>query len=222
MRMRDSIVVLLGLSLALGGTAHAGIFATNGMMTAVSPPLDLRFHQFESTLAVFQESEHPAQWWFMYDWLVPDPGPNPAGPYQGDVGVGITAPSDEPFEVYMIHWDSPGETVGTGAGSVTFSPGHRVFALVTGDPALDSTDSTLGHPNVIYPFMMEWRGSSETVPGAGPDPITISPDRRTVTVSFTTTLAADEARILVAIPEPACAMVLLLGFSAATFRRGRQ
>ena len=81
----------------------------------------------------------------------------------------------------------------------------------------------MGTPQyVIYPFMMEWRGSSETVPGAGPDPITISPDRRTVTVSFTTTLAADEARILVAIPEPACAMVLLLGFSAATFRRGRQ
>lgn len=218
--MKATIALTLALALS-ASMAEAAIVATGGMMTPVSPPLDLRFHSTESTLAVFLESDHPLGW-FMYDWLVPDPGPNSAGPYQGDPGVGMTANSTEPYEVYMIHWDSPGETVGTGAGSVTFSPGHRVFALVTGDPALDSTDSTLGHPNVIYPFMMEWRGSSETVPGAGPDPITISPDRRTVTVSFTTTLAADEARILVAIPEPACAMVLLLGFSAATFRRGRQ
>jgi len=116
----------------------------------------------------------------------------------------MTQQWDEGFEVYMIHWDSQGTTTGTGTGTgtVTFPPGYRVIALITGYVALDSSDSWLGHPDVTYPFELEWRGTSETVAGAGPDPILVSPDRRTVDVSFTTTLATDQARVLVAIPGP--------------------
>jgi len=76
-------VVGAALVLVAADGVQAAIVSIGGMMTSVCPPLDLRLDQYEQTLAVFMESEHEADDWLMYDYLVPPPGPNPAGPYQG-------------------------------------------------------------------------------------------------------------------------------------------
>ena len=89
-------------------------------------------------------------------------------------------------------------TVGTARhsykGSITFQ--SEVAGLIVGDSRLDFTDKPLGAPNTLYPTRDRGRALE------APDTVSLSPDRKTVTVSFDTSGAIDEVRVITRVPVP--------------------
>lgn len=223
MKKRTAWCVLCGLVWVLAGTAQGGIAQTTGAMTEVAPPASLLLDNYELVQAIFLETEipNPAAGGYMVTWAVPPPGPAPYGPMFGEPAFVSVVQPTEPLSVYMVHYDSHESTAGVATGSVTFGPMERIIGVITSDWLLDNTDVPLGNPGTTYPTGLQYRGSTETIDDAGPDPFTVSPDRRTLEMTMKTELALDEIRILV-IPEPATLALLAGGALGVLLRRRRK
>ncbi|HEY2760414.1 MAG TPA: PEP-CTERM sorting domain-containing protein, partial [Pirellulales bacterium] len=99
-------------------------------------------------------------------------------------------------------------------GSITLN--DEIIGLIVLSNSLNASTSVLGLPGVIYPSGPDH--GLDVSPNGGPtsDTVTLSADRRTVTVDFQDAGFPDELRIVTAVPEPSSMILMLsaIGFSA--------
>ncbi len=194
--------------------AYAGIISTAGQIEVVPPPPSLRAGALESdafarAIAERQGVTLPGD--LAVDITLPGTYASPAGPTPGTIPAGTFVDS------FVLHADAvgvPGSPVFY-SGSVTLD--SEVLGLVIGDDTLPVSAALLGSPGTLYPFT----GGLELGPNS--DTVTLSDDRRTVTIRFGSAAGVDQLRIVAAasVPEPASLVLLGLGVSGLLIIRRR-
>jgi len=92
---------------------------------------------------------------------------------------------------YFLHYDPVGSGPGQVSGRMNFN--GDILGIICLDAELNASDPILGNPDTIYPTGKASRGFE---PGA--EIVTISPDRRTMTINrYYTTTVCEQARVLV-------------------------
>lgn len=196
------------------GVSYAGVLSTSGNAEVVVPPSSLKAGDWESDtrISVFREQEGLLlDQDLAIDMSVP-----------GIVNSSIASPGVIPKGTvvgsYYLHYDKVGRSTsfrGSG-GAVTFD--QDVVGLILFTANLDISDMDLGLPGAIYPTLELARG---IIQEQGTDSVTLSPDRRTVSVDFQTAQWVDSIRVIT-VPEPALAGVGgLLAICVGALRRGR-
>src|SRR6185312_15148144 len=117
-----------------------------------------------------------------------DPGTYTTFVTRGKIPAGTIVDS------HLVHSDPPARSTTPGrTGSVTFPT--DVIGIVGSTARLAATDSTLGAPGTTYAGSVKYRGLEADSNGR-PDTVTISADRRTVSIDFRTTSVIDDLRII--------------------------
>jgi len=180
------------LDLPRSFTVYPGATAVTGAVAKIDPPATVALGAFESdtTISLFLER---ASLTLTANALVSIVGPGLYPPdlltESGTVAAGMVV------DTYFLHADQVGTTGTTPlTGSVTFDT--DVLGIQTGNAGdgLVSQSNALGHPGTTY---TPTTGAYELGACPSSDTVTLSPDRRTVTVCTTTGTAADDLRIIV-------------------------
>jgi PEP-CTERM motif-containing protein len=215
MRHRVPMVRALAISGLLGlcasSAAQAGPILVTGSVTIVPAPADARLQAFESNTEARLFAE-------VLGLVLPgsvtvnvdSPGVYPSPPATtGTIGPGTVV------ESYFLVTDPVGSdpaNIRNYVGSITFST--DVLGIILLDPQFAASNAVLGHPGTLYSA-----AGYSLDPG---DVLTLSPDRRTVSINFSSAPAADNLRIITApIPEPGTLVLLGTGAAAALLRRRR-
>lgn len=134
-----------------------------------------------------------------------------------DLTQGVARPG-QVVSSFIMHFDPVGSTLATGlSGSATFD--QDVLGLIVMDDTLDGTDDEFAVSGRVYPTGYDFRGL-ELSSSAFMDAVTLSADRRTVTINrLGADAAIDQLRIITVVPEPATLAMLLL--PSAVFCRRR-
>ena len=102
-------------------------------------------------------------------------------------------------------------------GSITFSPGEKIVAVLIGYQAIFATDGLLGAPGTIYPPASDTTAGLERL-----DEVIIGPGDQAVYVNFHVTPGnLDMIRILTETPEPADFVLIGSGLVALALCRRR-
>ncbi len=197
----------------LAGPASAGIINTTGAFVEISPPGSVELGALESNTEIFAFAEMLGVW------------------LEGDLPVDITSPgvyasADDltpglifpkmPVDIYFLHSDPVGSDTVTLLGSITFD--QDILGIIVLSAGLDATDATLGYPGTVYPTGLSGRGLDFA--GSNFDILTLSEDRRTITVDWRTGTKVDHIRIITAVPGPGgLALLALAGLVGARRRR---
>jgi hypothetical protein len=106
---------------------------------------------------------------------------------------------------YALHFDVVGSLATQNAkeavGSITFT--DDVLGLIALSDTLNSTNASLGLSGVLYSSGTDHGLELNPAGGGTSDVVTLSADRRTVTVDLQNASFPDDLRIVTAVPEPA-------------------
>jgi hypothetical protein len=220
--------MLAVVMVAVGGNAARGGFVTSGNLVPTAPPLSVLIGDLESNtqVSVFQER---SGFLLTGDILVNLSAPGVASP------VNLLNPSPTAIlagtavDSYFLHSD-PVSLVASFFGTVTFD--REILGVILLPARLDASDAILGAPGTAYPTGELARGAEES--STELDAITLSADRRTLTVALRTLGRADQIRVVTAsslvvptapTPEPTSVVMLVVGAGVSVLglrRRGRR
>ncbi len=211
-RFTTLLALWVGTAL-LAGPASAGIIETTGAFVEISPPGSVELGALESNSAIFAFAE-------MLGIRL-----------EGDLPVDITRPgvydsaddltpglifAEMPVDIYFLHSDPVGGDTVKLVGSITFD--QDILGIIVLSAGLDATDAMLGYPGTVYPTGLSGRGLDFA--GSNFDILTLSEDRRTITVDWRTGFKVDQIRIITAVPGPGgLALLALAGLVGARRRR---
>ena len=205
--MRICAQTLPLLALMATSPLPGGIVGTTGNIQIVSPPASILPNVFESDSFVRLFTERT-------NFILPQaasvdvtsPGTyNGTGPLTpGSVPIGSMVNS------YYLIFDPVGTTGGASfSGTVTFDA--PILGIAGLDTALNNTDFA-GAPGTIYPTGVGGRAFDFALGTVSGDELTLSADRRTITISGGAGPAQDELRVFVsAVPEPSTVFLCLAG-----------
>ena len=202
------------------GHAEAAIISTSGAIVVISPPSDARTGHFENDHAIhaFAEQQNVT----LPNSVAVDVtqiGSTTTGGVltlsPGTISAGTVVSS------YFLHFDDVGssQTPVNATGSLTFNTNVLGVAVLSG--TLNATDAMPGLPTTIYASGDSSRGFEPPgIPGA--DILTLSSDRRTVTVNLQNVDKSDDVRIITAaVPEPSSLVLLCIGTALLVANRYR-
>jgi hypothetical protein len=209
--------------LVLAGDATAGVPQVTGAAVLVPPPASVVSGALESDTQMFVFAEREG--FTLRSALTADiarpgvhgPGAAPANYPEGRLGAGARVNS------YSVHVDKVGSTDTSveAHGSITFE--QEVLAILFLSSSLSGSRTPLGNPSTTY----DNSGSEVVLPGTL-DAITLSDDRRTVSLDIFTGGGSDNVRIVTLAPQALpvfakhgllTAALLLLGLSGVVLRR---
>jgi len=196
--------LVLLLTFAFARAANGSIVATSGGMVVIPAPNDVRISRVESNTEIraFRELQNVELTTdLLVDISVPGTVPTADGQSPEFIPPGTKVRS------YMLHFDPvgrPQNTVGV-SGSITF--GDEILGIIARSPTLLDTDFLLGLPGVIYPRgdhseMRRLEINPSDIGTPTMDIVTLSSDRRTLSVILHAGPSLDQARILEMIPPP--------------------
>jgi hypothetical protein len=217
----------LVLSLLPTTPACAAIIATSGAVVVIAPPATTRSNQFESNTEIraFPEQQN-VELISPLALNITSPGVSPSGANQ-NLSPG-SLPAGTFVNSYLLHFDAVGNsainTIGL-TGSLTLDA--DILGLIIQGADLNDSDFVPGlYPTITdYPRAEPARGLEITPGGVGQasnDEITLSPDRRTITVNLRTGTVQDQVRIITAVPEPATPATIAVAAALATCLRRRK
>lgn len=197
-RARDLFAPALAGVVMLSGTAHGAITGVTGNITQMHLPSVVPT-AMQSNIEFWAFDEKQA-----YTLLAPISVNMDGSPITifGPPGVVGSIPPGTVVDSHFIHMDPVvgGATLG---GSVTFD--KPIIGVQLLDAELHTTDTmigtALGNPSTVYPTGASRRGLDwDTAPT---EVVSISPDRRTITVTLTASNAIDQIRVITADVVPA-------------------
>lgn len=211
-------LVLSTAALLAAAPATASIISVSGdMLLLGNPPADVSQNELESSekLFVFEERTLVTPSGVTVNIL--DPGLYD----QADELVDGSLPGGLEVISNFVHFDRVPETgLPNLVGSVTFD--QDVIGIIVLSDELTATDADFGAVGTVYtsgpPFADDRRGL-EFAQAPILDAVTLSDDRRTVTIDAGSLLARDGVRIITNVPEPASLGVLLAGLIVSALRR---
>lgn len=197
----------------LMSVSGAAVVATTGAVELVAIPPSLVLGDFESSTrarVMFERSrllslplnvDITAAG--LYDQTADlTPGPIPAGTM---------------IQSYILHADPVAGTQRVYEGSVRFD--EPVVGIIIGLNRLRDTDLFLGAPGTAYDGTDQARALEFNAAGTGDEvSLSMTPDRRVVTIRWSTSTALDEVRILT-LPTPGTSALAVLGLAAGLRRR---
>lgn len=196
--------------------ADAGILNVSGAVEVVSAPSDVRDGALESDtrIVAFAELQNIVLA-SGFNVNVSVPGTSPASPGDNNYSP-ATIPAGTAVSSYFLHCDAvgtPNPPIGF-TGSVTFD--RDILGLVFDNPRLNQGHDYPGLPGTLY----STTGALEINNTPAFDSITLSADRRTVTVNFLNSNSPDDVRIITsAVPEPGALALLAIGLASACLAR---
>lgn len=194
--LRPSRVALFAAvaGLALASAASAAITHTSGHAQKTAPPASVEFGALQSATKMFAFNER--QCVRLTEPLrvdITQPGTVDAA---GDLSPGVI-PAGTLVSSQFVHVDAPGtKTRISLSGSVTTNT--RILGIIVGLQTLNASDF-LGAPGTDYPTGKFGR-QLEFHSG---DTVTLSANRRHVTITVNNRWHADQVRIITACPHPA-------------------
>jgi len=194
---------LAALAIVAGSSsAGAGIVSTSGAVQFVaSPPSDVSSNQWESNTIIRAFDEQ--QGLTLPQDVAVDitlPGTSP-GATTDNLSPGVI-PAGMIVNSYALHFDVNGTRATDNAleatGSVTL--GDDILGLIVISDNLNSSNGILGLPGLTYANGPDHGLEINPAGGGTSDFITLSSDRRTVTVDLMNASFSDDVRILTAVP----------------------
>ncbi|QDV91745.1 hypothetical protein RAS2_28500 [Phycisphaerae bacterium RAS2] len=184
--------IAIGTILSAAASARAGIIGVSGGMQQIAAPGSVVTGELESDASIFVFAERSG---FTLPQIVnvsiSQPGTSP-GPSGRNLSP-ATIPAGTQINTYYIHYDK----IGTGqarsaTGSITFD--EEILGLIIGGAGLLGTNALIGLPSTAYPPGQDHQ-STELGDGSS---VTLSADRRTVSVTLRVTCCADNIRVITA------------------------
>jgi hypothetical protein len=213
---RLPIVALVVLNLARACPVFGAISGTTGAVVIAVPPADISNGAWESNTQIRAFSE--LQQVVLASPLPLDISVPGTSPGAADSNLSpATLQAGTTVNSYALHFDVvgslPTQNAKEATGSITFS--DDVLGLIALSDTLNSTNAILGLPGVIYSNGAD-HGLELNPAGTGTsDVVTLSADRRTVTVDLQNASFPDDLRIVTAVPEPSSLVLaaMLVGLS---------
>lgn len=203
----------LGLTVAAVcvGSATAQIVSVGGAVVEVSAPPSVTgdAYQHDTEIRIFHERQEVTGAAVTVN--VTTPGFVNSG---GTLSAGVIAAGTLMSSYYLI-WD-PATGTRRASGSATFAQDILGIVVLTGDL---TASNWLGAPGTLYPT------SGLVGLELGDDRLTLSSDRRTVSVDFNASTPGDRIRIITGpqpVPEPFTLGLAGLGLATALRRRKRR
>ncbi len=205
--------VMMLLAIGVCPMARAGIVGTTGDVRVFGPSSDLRLHARETDSFIQATNERQNVQLIgnlPVDISLPSTVPSAVSL---NLSPGVIAAGTS-VDVFLLHFDPvsvPQQPLAL-SGSITFAA--PVLGIEVLSASLDATDPSLGLPTTLYATGETLRGLELQVGMVGIntfDGITLSADRKTISVVLSTQLSLDEVRIITAVPEPSTNVLLALG-----------
>jgi hypothetical protein len=205
----------------LAAAVRASIISTTGAVTVATPPTDVSSNHWESNTVIQAFAEQ--QGLVLLQPVSVDisiPGTSPSATDQNLSPAVI--PVGTLINAYSLHFDVVGTRPTNNAleaiGSITFS--DDVLGLIALSATLNGSNATLGLPGHTYSSGPDHGLELNPVGGGTSDFVTLSADRRTVTVDLLNASFADDLRIVTAVPEPSIGLLAIVSI-LLPLRRGR-
>jgi len=132
-----------------------------------------------------------------------------------------TIDAGTPIRSYLLTVDGSEQTNLT--ATVSFEVPDEIIGLLLLDNSLDDTDAQLGNPGTLYATGDGTRGLEIGATRQNPDYLSISADRRTITVDLVLAgVGLDQIRLVTVIPEPSSAMLASLAVLGLSWRSVRR
>jgi hypothetical protein len=202
------------------GTTLAAITSTTGAAAVATPPADVSSNNWESNtqIRLFAEQQNlTLSASLPLDISVPGTSP---GSTDSNLSLS-TVPAGSTVTSYALHFDVSGTRATNNPleaiGSITFD--QQILGLIVSSTTLNNTNATVGLTGTTYSSGPDHGLELNPVGGGTSDVITLSPDRHTVTVDLMNASFADDARIIVAVPEPGAAFLSLPALALLLRRR---
>lgn len=172
--------------------------ATAGAIAEIAPPSDLRRDQLESATEIFMFPEHLT---FDYDDVLGGPDASfdavDPGTYD-DAGDLIAAVVEKQvWTTYLLHADPPDGQAPILTASITFD--RNIVGVFASAASIDQSRNWFGSQ---VPGTGGFFTSSDGIELDAGDTFTISPDRRTLTVTFDTFDGLDQLRVVTLPRQP--------------------
>lgn len=196
------------------GIASAGIIDTSGAILQIVPPSSVELGALESSSKIFAYTEMLGLT-LDYELAVDITSPGFYGETRNLTPGSIGAKTA--IDIYFVHFDPVSGLVNL-LGSITFD--QDILGVIVLNDSLNATDRTLGFPQTAYPTGLNNRGLD--FGGIYSDFITLSENRRTISINWQATRRVDQIRIITAIPAPGALVLLGLAGLAGTTRRRRK
>jgi len=202
---RLPIFMLLAAPFSIGwiDTAVAAITGTTGAVVVASPPADITNGAWESNTQIRAFAE--LQQVMLSQAISADISTPGTSPSSSDSNLSpATLQPGLIVNSYALHFDVVGSLATQNAkeasGSITFS--DDVLGLIALSDTLNSSNGVLGLPTVLYASGADHGLELNPAGGGTSDIITLSADRKTVTVDLRNASFPDDLRIVTAVPEP--------------------
>jgi hypothetical protein len=221
------VTACAGIATMLSGRAAAQVVSTTGAVTFVTaPPADVSSNNWESNALIRAFAEQQALT-LPQDVVVDitSPGTSP-GPSDQNLSAG-TITAGTIVDGYTLHFDVNGSRATNdpleAIGSITF--GRPILGLLALSTTQNNTNALLGLSGKTYSSGPDH--GLELTPGGGgtSDVITLSSDRRTITLDLHNASFADDLRVVTSAPEPGLSTLaagLGMLMAARPRRRGRR
>jgi len=187
LRGKDAGGVLLCPSDSADESGGASAVGMTGHMQEIDPPSSVVFDSVESctTIHGFPEQD---------DYVLPSAvtvDVSEPGYYESNYNrTSKTIPAGTAVDSYFVFFDPVGSQSSTSSGSITM--GAEIVGLIVLDATLNATDKVLGRAGTAYATGRGCRGFE-----SGQERITLSADRRTLTINnFYSTFPGENVRIL--------------------------
>jgi len=187
LRGKDAGGILLCPSDSVDESGGASAVGMTGGMAEIDPPSSVVFNSVESctTIHGFPEQD---------DFVLPSAVTvdiSEPGYYESNYNrTSKTIPAGTGVDSYFIFFDPVGSQESTSSGSITM--GSEIVGLIVLDATLNTTDRILGRTGTAYATGQGSRGFE-----SGAERITLSADRRTLTINnFHSTFPGENVRII--------------------------
>ena len=202
-RLPIFLLLIAPFSIGTIDAAFAAIAGTTGAVVVASPPADITNGAWESNTQIRAFSERQQ---LVLSQIVPFdisiPGTSP-GSSDSNLSPAMLQPGIM-VNSYALHFDVVGSLATQNAkeasGTITFS--DDVLGLIALSDTLNSTNGILGLAGILYSSGADHGLELNPAGGGTSDVVTLSTDRRTVSVDLRNASFPDDLRIVTAVPEP--------------------